>query len=92
MVSHRLFNIIVAVALFVAVGLTVREAYATSAVLADDSASRSNNGCSSLPARASIHTEYVEEAGAWTTYTNDGPTGVDGGVIHLMSMYRTCSE
>jgi hypothetical protein len=92
MSTNRFVNLLIVLALVALVGLTVREVYATAAVLADDSASRLNGECASLPARASIHTEYVQEAGAWMTYTEDGRTGMDGGVIHLLSMYRTCSE
>jgi hypothetical protein len=47
--------------------------------------------CASLPARSSIHTVYVEEIGMRVSYTEDGPTGVDGGLMNLLSAYRTCS-
>jgi len=47
--------------------------------------------CASLPARSSIHTVYVEEIGMLVSYTEDGPTGVDGGLMNLLSAYRTCS-
>jgi len=92
MLTNRFVNLLIVIALVALVGLTVREVYATSAVIADDSASRLNSECASLPARASIHTEYVKEMGAWMTYTEDGPTGVDGGLIYLLSNYRTCSQ
>ena len=48
--------------------------------------------CASLPSRHSIHMEYVKETGALVPYTEDGPTGVDGGVIELFSSYQTCSK
>lgn len=89
----RLFNLLVIIALVVLVGLTVREASATSAVIAhDSSASRSSSECVSLPAHSSIHSVYVKEIGSWMSYTEDGPTGIDGGLIHLLSEYRTCSQ
>lgn len=90
MYSQRLFYIVVAIALAVLIGLTVREAAATAAVLSrTDSA---GVACDSLPSRYSIHTEYVKETGTWMTYSEDGPTGIDGGLIYLLSAYRTCSQ
>jgi hypothetical protein len=48
--------------------------------------------CTDLPSRYSIRSEYLEEAGIWLTFTEDGPTGVDGGLIDLLFMYRNCSR
>ena len=90
MYTQRLFNLFVVIALVVIVALTVREAAATSFVIAD--AGSQNSECASLPSRSSIRTEYDEETGSWRTYSEAGPTGVDGGVIHLMSAYRACSK
>ena len=90
MFSHRLFNIVVVLALVVVIGFTVREAAATTLVV-----SQKNSGettCTSLPDRSSIQTEYVKERSAWMTYTEDGPTGLDGGLIQLLSDKRTCSK
>lgn len=87
---NRLFNIIVAIALLLVIGLTVREAVATTAVVSLQKIS-SEPACASLPSRSSIHNEYVEGLG-WVTYTEDGPTGMDGGLIDLLSNYRTCSK
>ena len=93
MLKNRIFNIFIIAALIVLVGFTVREASATSAVItSDSSASPSSSECASLPARSSIHSVYVKEMGTWMTYTEDGPTGVDGGLIHLLSEYRICSQ
>ena len=90
MYTNRLFNLFVVIALVVIVALTVREAAATSSVIADDGSQHSE--CASLPSRHSIHTEYDAETGSWVTYSEDGPTGVDGGLIYLLSKYRTCSR
>ena len=46
--------------------------------------------CFSLPSRYSIHTGSVKTIGTLLTYTEDGPTGIDGGLIYLLSSYRTC--
>lgn len=99
MANNRFINLLIAIAVVVLVGLTAREASATSAVIAhDSSASRSlselekSAECASLPARSSIHTVYVQEIGTWMSYTEDGPTGVDGGLIYLLSNYQTCSR
>ena len=89
MFKSRLFALSIAIALVIAAALTVREAVAISLI-------RSESGtavtCQSLPSRHSIHTEYVEGAHMWIAHTEDGPTGVDGGLIELLSSYRTCSR
>jgi hypothetical protein len=48
--------------------------------------------CSTLPPRNSIHSAYVEGLGKSLTFTEDGPTGVDDGLINLYSSYRTCAR
>ena len=88
--SHRLFNIFVAIALIVLIGITVREATATAAVVSPIGSS--DAVCVSLPSHSSIHTEYVKETGTWMTFTEDGPTGIDGGLIYLLSNRRLCSR
>ena len=90
MFSHRLFNIIVAIALLVVIGLSVREAAATTDVIAQ--AGSAKTACASLPSDYSIRTEYVPERGVWVTYSEGGPTGVDGGLIQLLSDHRACSK
>ena len=49
------------------------------------------NECANLPSRYSIRPEVVKETGTRLTYTEEGPTGIDGGLIDLYSKYRTCS-
>jgi hypothetical protein len=90
MYINRLFKLFVFTLLVVVIGLTVREAAATTAVISQ--ANSAETVCSSLPSGYSIHTEYVQEKGAWVTYTEDGPTGVDGGLIQLLSDNRACSK
>ena len=89
MQKHHLFNLLIAVALVLLIALTVREAFATSITTSQTDAVVK---CDNLPSRYSIHSEYVEEMGMNVTYTEDGPTGVDGGLIYLLSNYRTCSR
>ena len=89
MLRNRLFNILIAIALVIVVALTVREAIAISIITSYvDTAVE----CSSLPSRYSIRTETVSTTGTRLTYTEDGPTGVDGGLIHLLSIDRACSN
>ena len=90
MFSRNLFNGIVAISLLAVIGLTVREVAATTIVVSQSSSATTL--CASLPSHYSIHTEYVQEKGAWVTYTEDGPTGVDGGLIQLLSDNRACSK
>lgn len=91
MKTNRLFNLCVAFALVVLLALTVREVAATAGVISKVSSAGSSE-CNSLPSRYSIYTEAVSETGTRLTYTEDGPTGIDGGLIHLLSMYRACSR
>ena len=91
MKTNHLFNLCVGIALVILLALTVREAAATAGVISQmDSANLPE--CDSLPSHYSIHTEYVKEIGIGLPYTEDGPTGVDGGLIYLLSTYRTCSR
>ena len=89
MLKHRLFNMLIAVALILVTGFTVREAVATTIVR---SQGNSVIRCANLPSRYSIRTEYVREAQMWVVGTENGPTGTDGGLINLLSDYRTCSR
>jgi hypothetical protein len=94
MFTNRVFNLLIVIALVVLVGLTFREASATSAVI---TANQSHGNlakaeeCFSLPARSSIHSVNMEN-GLRLPYTKDGPTGLDGGLIYLLSNYRDCSQ
>lgn len=90
MFSQRLFKISVAIALLLVIGLTVREAAATTVVVSHTSSA--DTACAGLSPYYPMHTEYVQERRAWVTSTEDGPTGVDGGLIELLSNYRTCSQ
>jgi hypothetical protein len=89
MLRNYLFNVFIAIALVIVVALTVREAIATSVTTSHgDTAAE----CDSLPSRYSIRTETVSTIGTRLTYTEDGPTGIDGGLIHLLSIDRACSN
>ena len=94
MLRNRLFNVLIAVALIIVVALTVREAAATAGIVfgTDSTKGATTLKCVSLPSRYSLRTEYVKEADMWIFRTEDGPTGVDGGLIDLLSNYRTCSR
>jgi len=94
MSRNRLFNTMIVIALVMVIAFTVQEAAATASMMpeADSSNGVRTSECASLPSRYSIHTEYVQERGVWVPYTEDGPTGVDGGLIYLLSNYRTCSQ
>ena len=89
MFKNRLFNLLIAIALILIIALTAREALATASVTAPVGAA---TACDSLPSRYSIHTENVSKTGVRVPYTEDGPTGVDGGLLYLLSAYRTCSR
>jgi hypothetical protein len=84
-----LFALSIAIALVIAAALTVREAVAISLIRSE---SGSGVKCQSLPSRYSVHTEYVDGVNMWIVHTEDGPSGVDGGLIDLLSSYQTCSR
>ena len=92
MLKPRLFNIMIAIALAILIALTVREAAATAGMLSQPGAVRIAKvlECASLPSRYSIRTEYVKGADMLIIRSEDGPTGVDGGLVELLSSYRTC--
>ena len=89
MLRHGLFNLLIAIALVVVTAITAREAVATTVLR-----SQGNKAgvCASLPSRHSLRTEYVKEANMWVVRTENGPTGTDGGLIDLLSDYRSCSR
>jgi hypothetical protein len=87
--NNHLFNLLIAIALVILIALTVREAFATSITTAQMNAAVK---CDSLPSRYSIHTVEVKETGTRVSHTEDGPTGVEGGLMYLLSSYRTCSR
>jgi hypothetical protein len=93
MKSHILFNLIIVAILLVVVGLTIREAAATTTVISQAAAtSPSSAACASLPSRYSFRSEYVQAMGSWVIVTEEGPTGLDGGLIQLLSDYRNCTK
>ena len=85
----RLFQLMIGIGLVLAVALTVREAVATTVIMSERNAAVE---CTDLPSRHSIGSEYDSQRGAWVTVSEDGPTGVDGGLVQLFSDYRTCSR
>jgi hypothetical protein len=88
--TNRMFNLFVVIALIVIILLTVREVAATTSVVS--STGSDDKVCETLPSHLSIHTEYNNETKTFMTYTEDGPTGVDGGLIYLLSSRRTCAK
>jgi hypothetical protein len=91
---HRLFQLLIALGLVLAVTFTVREALAATAVVSQVNTRHESAtaACAILPSHLSIQTEYVSERGMWVTYTAQGPAGVDGGLMALLSSYPTCSR
>jgi hypothetical protein len=57
-------------------------------------ASMSETSACTVPVidQSSIHTVYDEELGITLTKSDSGPTGVDGGLIELLSNSRSCSQ
>ena len=93
MSRNRLFNVLVGIAQAIVIALTVQEVASTASIMPHTNSSEGIRilECASLPSRYSIHTEYVNELGKSVIHTEDGPTGLDGGLIYLLSNYRACS-
>ena len=94
MIKNRLFNVFVIAALTLMISLAVQGAIETRRVAARSADHLSGRAICDLPLaeRTSVQRVYVEQMETWLTYTDDGPTGVDGGLIHLLSNARNCSN
>ena len=94
MSRNRSFNLWIIIAVVIVVAITVREAAARAPIVSPTDPIKVAKAleCTSLPSRYSIRIEDVKEPGMWLPYTEDGPAGIDGGLIYLLSSYRTCSR
>lgn len=92
MLNYRLVSFFIIAAVVVLVGLTISEASATSIVISQPDSAWTACSHLSMTSKSSTRSEYVAEQGVWVTYTEDGPTGRDGGLIHLLSNRRSCSQ
>ncbi|HEY6072788.1 MAG TPA: hypothetical protein VIV15_05170 [Anaerolineales bacterium] len=57
----------------------------------DSGASSSSGYCISVGERLTIRSVYMQGARSWFPRTPNGPTGVDGGLIQVLSGSRSCS-
>lgn len=89
MLRNRVFNLLIAIALVIVTAFTAREAVATTILSSEGNKARV---CASLPSLYSLRTEYMKETNVWVVRTENGPTGTDGGLINLLSDYRSCSR
>ena len=94
MFKNRLFNVFVAIAVVMVVALTIREVAATAGMIFEtDLTTRAKAvECVNLPSHYSIRTEYVREAEMWVVRWENGPAGVDGGLLELLSNNQSCSR
>ena len=88
------FKVLIVIALVTATALMVREVFAITDNMSQENVTKGTKvlACASLPSRYSLRIEIVNETGMRLPYTEDGPTGVDGGLLQLLSNYRTCSQ
>jgi hypothetical protein len=96
MKKNQLFNVFLIAALALMIALTAQSAIETTrvALAAGDSAQVNSSVAAplcDLPAVETIHSVYVEQMNTWMTYTESGPTGIDGGLIELLSGSQTCT-
>jgi hypothetical protein len=99
MTKNRTFNVFVTAALFLMVALTIASSVATTRIALAAGASDQMRSPETAPVcdfpvveRSAIHQVFVKGANNWFTYTNNGPTGVDGGLIHLLSDSQACFQ
>ena len=97
--KNRLFNLVVVVSLAALAALTISQAVATDQLVSaasDDKVAASSQISGPCTAsgeeHALIHTAYDPKRGVWVTYMGDTPTGVDGGLIELLSNRSSCSK
>lgn len=92
MSRHHLIDLLIAIVFVIALMFTAREAFATAGIVSQGHASDAirTAKCEILPPQMSIQTGYAAERGIWVTYSGQGPTGVDGGLMYLLSTYPTC--
>lgn len=90
---NRLCNISIAAVLVIVVALTIWQSAETTKIVsaAPQQNSLFDTGyCFSGMDRLSLEGAYVEGAG-WVSYTDQGPTGVNGGLLELLSKSQSCS-
>ena len=99
MKKKRLFNIFMVAALVLMIALTIQGAIETTKIAmaagtSDPLPARAAAPLCDFPAveRLAIHRVYVEQMKSWVTYTDGGPTGIDGGLIQLLSGPQDCSQ
>ena len=93
MFKKRLFHLLIVTTVVIVAAFAVREAVAEANIMSRGEATLDAKiACASLPSRYSLHTEIVTKTDTRLAATEDGPTGFDGGLINLMSSYRTCSR
>lgn len=93
MSAIRVCNILIVVTLIVMAALTIQQAAGVSAVADAASALRADPAagptqCLRSGLQPSIIASYVKGLKMWVARTEDGPTGVDGGLIYLLSLPR----
>jgi hypothetical protein len=93
--KNRLSNIFLVAALALMAALILQGAIATSKVALASGDSHPDSSAplceDSAVERSSIRRVYVEQMDSWLTYTDGAPTGLDGGLIYLLSHARACS-
>jgi hypothetical protein len=94
--THRLFNILIAIALLAVAALTISQSLATARVVQAASAEQNHSAdasyCISASQRVSLRSSYVPEAGGWYPRIGNRLTGVEGGLLALLSEQLRCSR
>ncbi len=92
MLNSRLFNVLMVAALITVMVLTVLQAVATTQVAYAAQQNKLANTPFCLAPAAPVQSMYVKQMGIWVPRSASAPTGVDGGLIQILSDYRSCSN
>lgn len=82
--------VFIGIALVAIIVLSISQAVETIKVVSAASVSPNATGCFSAMDRLSLTSVYVKEINGWFPHTNKGPTGMDGGLLALLSNYHAC--
>ena len=92
MMKNRLFNILVMLVLVALLALTARDALATAGFVSRSTRQAETSVCASLPRHISAQAHYIKEIGGWIPYSENRPTGVDGGLLYVLSNSQACVQ
>jgi hypothetical protein len=96
MSNHRAFNVLMIFALLAVFALVIWQSVETARVVkaasAEHSLSAETAYCVSAAQRASLTSTYVKDSRAWYSKIGGSATGVEGGLLSILSGQRACAQ